>query len=160
VLPQINFDFILPQSAVGKASRQRAERLKLSANRHERTFPNLPRRNFCRVRSAIGKHNEAGNTRARLYHQFALSVSPYALPNFSRNFCDRADDRRQAAPRRRHVRTVERVRNRRQTESLKFSLSHTGVYFGINFVILSFLFLVRTFTNFALSQPDFPASVN
>jgi hypothetical protein len=123
VLPQINFDFILPQSAVGKASRQRAERLKLSANRHKRTFPNLPRPNLFRVRCAVSKYDEAGNV-ARLNHQFALSVSPYALPNFSRNFYDRADDRRQSPTRRLYVRTVERVRNRRQSESLKRSLSH------------------------------------
>jgi hypothetical protein len=149
VLPQINFDFILPQSAVGKASRQRAERLKLSANRHDRTFPNLTVSYCFRVRFAIGKYDEAGNTRARLYHQFALSVSFDALPNFSRNFYDRADDRRQAAPRRLYVRTVERVRNRRQSESLKFSLSHFSLFLGVNFDNFLFLFFALTSANFA-----------
>jgi hypothetical protein len=81
-----------------------------------------------------------------------LSVPFDALPNFSRNFYDRADDHRQAAPRRLYVRTVERVRNRRQSESLKFSLSHFSLFLGVAFVAFSFLFLVRTFANFALSQ--------
>jgi hypothetical protein len=79
------------QSAIGQADGNRAERLELSANRHKRTFPNLTIPYGVRVRSAIGKDDEAGNTRARLNHQFALSVSLDALLNFSRNFCDRAD---------------------------------------------------------------------
>jgi hypothetical protein len=85
------FLFLSYQSAIGQADGNRAERLKLSANRHKRTFPNFPRPNLFRVRFAIGKDDEAGNTRARLNHQFALPVSLDALLNFSRNFYDRAD---------------------------------------------------------------------
>ncbi len=49
-------------------------------------------------------------------------------------------------PRRRYVRTVERVRNRRQRESLKLSLSH---FLGVFFVSFCLFFLGRTFPNFA-----------
>jgi hypothetical protein len=82
------------QPAITQTNRRRAERLKLSANRHPRTFPNLTIPYGVRVRFAIGKNDEAGNTRARLNHQLALSVSLDALLNRSRNFYDRADDER------------------------------------------------------------------
>jgi hypothetical protein len=79
------------QSAIGQANRRRTKRLELSANRHTRTFPNLTIPYGVRVRSTIGKYDEAGNTRARLYHQFTFALTPYALLNRSRNFYDRAD---------------------------------------------------------------------
>jgi hypothetical protein len=84
------FLFISYQSAIGQADGNRAERRKLSANRHARTFPNLTIPYGVRVRCAIGKNDEAGNV-ARLNHKFALSVTLDDFLNRSRNFYDRAD---------------------------------------------------------------------
>jgi hypothetical protein len=51
-------------------------------------------------------------SRARLNHQFALSVSFDALPNRSRNFYDRADKLRQATTRLCYARTAHGIGNR------------------------------------------------
>jgi hypothetical protein len=107
---RVSFLF-LPQTAITQTNCRRAERPQLPFNPDQRTFPNFPRRNFCRVRQTIRKNNEAGNV-ARLNHQFALSFSFYSLLNFSRNFHSRADKLRQAITRRLHVRTSHSVGNR------------------------------------------------
>ncbi len=123
-LPFLTISNSPTQAAIGKADGKRAEAGELPPNRHRRTFANLTIAYCFRVRSAIGKDDEAGNTRARLYHQFTFAVPFDALLNRSRNFHSRADNERQPITRRLHVRTVERVSNRRQSESLNRSLSH------------------------------------
>jgi hypothetical protein len=102
----------LPQTAIGQTNRRRAERLQLPFHPDRRTFPNLTICYCFRVRQTIGKNDEAGNTRARLDYQLALSVSFDALLNFSRNFNSRIDKLRQVTTRRRYVRTSHSVGNR------------------------------------------------
>jgi hypothetical protein len=88
------FLFLSYQSAIGQANRRRAERLKLPANHHARTFPNLTICYCFRVGPTIGKNDEAGNI-ARLNHKFALALTPHALCNFASQLDDRADLERQ-----------------------------------------------------------------
>jgi hypothetical protein len=88
------FLFLSYQSAIGQASRRQPESQQFPFHPDRRTFADFPTDNGFFVDPTISKNDEAGNTRARLNHQLALSVPFDALLNLSRNVHNRADGKR------------------------------------------------------------------
>jgi hypothetical protein len=101
-----------PQTAIAQTNSRRAKSQQFPFHPDRRTFANFPTDNGFFVGPTISKNDQAGNTRARLNHQFALFVPFDALLNLSRNVHDRADKLRQAITRRLHIRTAQSVGNR------------------------------------------------